>query len=79
MSVKLQTENHLEFLSLKGDCTGSLESTLVKLPHFWKSHVTAQIMISSGQKALFQPNISHFVKKCAYSKVIYSIHAYSSH
>ena len=29
MSVKLLTEHHLEFLSLKGGCTDSLESTLV--------------------------------------------------
>ena len=43
MSVKLLTEHHLEFLSLKGGCTGSSESTLVKMPHCWKSHVMAQI------------------------------------
>ena len=43
MSVKLLTEHHLEFLSLKGGCTGSYESTLVKMAHCWKSHVTAQI------------------------------------
>ena len=43
MSVKVQTEHHLEFLSLKGGCTGSFESTLVKLPHCWISHVMAQI------------------------------------
>ena len=41
MTIKLLTEHHLEFLSLKGDCTGSSESTLVKMPHCWKSHVTA--------------------------------------
>ena len=33
----------LEFLSLKGGCRGSSESTHVKMPHCWKSHVTAQI------------------------------------
>ena len=43
MSVKLLTEHHLKFLSLKGGCTGSSESTLVKMPHCWKSHATAQI------------------------------------
>ena len=37
------TEHHLELLSLKGGCTGSSESTLVKIPDSWKSHVTAQI------------------------------------
>ena len=33
MTVKLLTEQHLEFLSLKVGCTGSYESTLVKMPH----------------------------------------------
>ena len=44
MSVKLLTEQHLEFLILKGGCTGSSESTLVKIPHWWKSHVTAHVI-----------------------------------
>ena len=44
MTVKLLTEHHLELLSLKGGCTGSSESTLVKMPHCWKSHVTAQMI-----------------------------------
>ena len=43
MTVKLLTEYNLEFLSSKGGCTGSSESTLVKTPHCWKLHVTAQI------------------------------------
>ena len=43
MSVKLLTKHHLEFLSLKGICTSSSESTLVKMPHCWKSHVMAQM------------------------------------
>ena len=47
MSVKLLTEHNLEFLNLKGGITCSSESTLVKMPHCWKSHVTAHI-ISSG-------------------------------
>ena len=46
LSVKLLTEHHLEFLSLKGGCTGSSESSLVKMPHFWKLHVTAHIMLT---------------------------------
>ena len=45
MSAKLLTEHHLEFLRLKGGCTGSSESTLVKMPHCWKSHVTAHICL----------------------------------
>ena len=45
MIVKLLTEHHLEFISLIGGCTGSSESTLAKIPHYWKSHVTAQILL----------------------------------
>ena len=41
MTVKLLTEPHLEFLSFKGGCTGSSESTLVKMQYCWKSHVAA--------------------------------------
>ena len=44
MNIKLLTEHHLEFLSLTGGCTGWSESTLVKIPHCWKSHVTAQVL-----------------------------------
>ena len=50
MIVRLLTEHHLEFLSLKGGCTGSSESTLVKMPHCWKSHVTAHLSGSVGCK-----------------------------
>ena len=39
MIVKLLTEHHFEFLSLKGGYTGSSESTHVKMPHCWKSHI----------------------------------------
>ena len=45
MIVKLLTEHHLEFLSLKEGCTGSSEPTHVKMPHCWKSHALAQIII----------------------------------
>ena len=41
MSVKLLTEHRLEFVSLKGGCTGSSETTLVKMRHC----VAAQFMI----------------------------------
>ena len=43
MIVKLLTEHHLEFLSFKGGCRDTFESTLVKMPHCWKSHVMAQM------------------------------------
>ena len=50
MSVKLLTEHHLEFLSLNGGSTGSSETTHVKIPHCWKSHVTAYMTSHLGMK-----------------------------
>ena len=44
MTVKLLTEQHLEFLSLKAGFTGSPESTLVKMPHCLKSRVVAHFL-----------------------------------
>ena len=44
MIVKLLTEHHLAFLSLKGGCTGSSESTLVKMSNCWKSRAGAQLL-----------------------------------
>ena len=44
MTVKLLTEHYLEFLSLKGGCRGSFESTHVELPHCWKSHALAHFI-----------------------------------
>ena len=41
MAVKLLTEHHLEFLSLKGGCTG----------HLSKCHIVGSLM--SGLKHLF--------------------------
>ena len=54
MSVKLLTEHNLEFLSLKGDCTGWSESTLVKMIHCWKSHVTAHISALEIERPTFR-------------------------
>ena len=45
MIVKLLTERHLEFVSLKGGCTGSSESTLVKMSNCWKSRALAHIIV----------------------------------
>ena len=42
--LRLLTQHHLEFLSLKGGLTGSSESSLVKIPHCWKSHVAAHFL-----------------------------------
>ena len=59
MSVKLLTEQHLEFLSLKGGCTGSSESARVKMPHCWKSHVTANLLLQFDKVFLHRgPNMS---------------------
>ena len=48
MTVKLLTAHHLEFQSLKGGCTGSSESTLVKIPHCWKYHAAAQLRVGAN-------------------------------
>ena len=45
MTIKLLTEHFLEVLSLTGGCTGSSQSTLVKMPHCWKSHATAHFSV----------------------------------
>ena len=60
MSVKLLSEHHLEVFSLKGGCTGTSESTLVKMPHYWKSHVTAHIYMSKNIICML-----HIISLCA--------------
>ena len=57
MIVKLLTEHHLQSLSLKGGYTGSSESTLVKMPHCWKSQALAQIYYRTSKR-----NGSHLIK-----------------
>ena len=49
MIVKLLTEQHLEFLSLKEGYRGSSKTTHVKIQHYWKSHVTAHFFFFSFQ------------------------------
>ena len=61
MIVKLLTEHHLEFLSLKGGCRGSSESTLVKMPNCWKSHAAAQMVYANRSSKLNNLNLS---KRC---------------
>ena len=51
MTVKLLTEHQLEFLNLKLGCIGSSESTLVKMPHRWKSLFMAQISYLLAKKS----------------------------
>ena len=59
MIVKLLTEHHLEFLSIKGGCTGSLESTLVKMPHCWKRRVTAHFYTVSRVRIYMIPTAAY--------------------
>ena len=69
MIVKLLTEHHLEFLSLKGGCRGSSESTLVKMPPCWKSHALAHMSFNAFRKKKKKKkkkkiaNISKFIAK----------------
>ena len=57
MTVMLLTAHHLEFLSLKGGCRGSSESTLVKMSNCWKSHAAAQLFFYS---VTFSHELIHF-------------------
>ena len=59
MIVKLLTEHHFEFLSLKGGFTGSSESTLDKIPHCWKLHVAAHIVSMNETGICLIRNRSH--------------------
>ena len=59
MNGKLLTEHHLEFLSLKGGCRGSSESTLVKMSNCWKSHALAHIEIFLLFRLIVQPILKY--------------------
>ena len=61
MLVMLLTEYHLELISLKGGCTSSSESTFVRMPHRWKSHVTAQFSVSDQLTAKWYSEHKLFV------------------
>ena len=50
MIVKLLTEHYLEFLSLKGGCRGSSESTFVKMSNCWKSQASSLILMTHIQE-----------------------------
>ena len=62
MSVKLPTEHHLEFLRFNGGCTSSSESTLVKIPHCWKSHVAAHLYKNNYAEQFKVDNSMTFTK-----------------
>ena len=60
MSVMILSEHRFEFPSLKGDCTGSSEFTLVKMPHslFGKhmSLLKLQILMVSNRNPFKGPS-----------------------
>ena len=76
MTVKLLTEHHLEFLHLKRGCTGSSESTHVKMPHCWKSHVMAQFSSSSVVQWLLNMHLLIKNQVLVLEKNVYSSASY---
>ena len=75
MSVKLLTKHHLEFLSLKGGCAGSSESTFVKMPYCWKSHVVAQFILMDYP--IHVDTIAHFSDKLDHERGLKAFPHYS--
>ena len=86
MILRLLTEHHLKILSLKGDFTGSSESTLVKMPHCWKSHVAAHLLMNAhhllhvwwctGKNNTFHTLL--YVDHCKNKNAPYSLHRLGS-
>ena len=75
MIIKLLTEHHLEFLSLKGGCRGWSESTLGKMSNCWKSPATAQFLFQVsftlcllGNFTCFFFSSADFFSKSTFSK-----------
>ena len=79
MSVKLLTEHHLEFLSLKGGCVGSSESTLVKMPHCWnhvlwlicRNHLRKKVNSETNNISLTCRYLSHILQIRKFSRELY--------
>ena len=63
MIVKLLTEHHFEFLSFKGGCTDSSESTLVKMSNCWNSTGSAQHRKNNKTKFALQENLPQIPSK----------------
>ena len=57
MTIKLLTEHHLEFLCLKRGFIGSSESTLVIVPHCWKSHAWLIYSSLSDRRPVHRPQL----------------------
>ena len=74
MVVKLLTEHHLEFLSLKVGRRGSSESTLVKMSNCWKSHALALKFIKNAEMVVSRNKIPLIV--CRWDRKICHIYIY---
>ena len=72
MIVELLTEHHLEFLSLKGGCRGSSESSHVKMSNCWKFHAAAQMsLIDIKVRSIIHETVAWFCcHKCNYNAII---------
>ena len=76
MNIKLLTEHYLEFLSLKGGCTGWFGSRLVKMSHCWKLHAAAHLLVAEGSKPVFSDRNSS-VHTVRFLKNMLFLHAFS--
>ena len=66
MSVMILTEHHFEFPSLKGDCTGSSESTLVKMPQsLFGKQMSLLILILKAFKLLTDRSKAELLYLCS--------------
>ena len=73
MRYKILTEDNLEFQSFKGGYIGLSESTHVKMPHCWKSHVTAHIITKKNHLVVCTlkiPMLYHLT--CSSQTIVYS-------
>ena len=68
MIVKLLTEHRLEFLSLKGGCRSSFESTLVKKSNCWKPHAAAYFILTSRRSCFLKRTADRLVSVMVYLK-----------
>ena len=69
MNINILTEQHLEFIGLKGSFIGSSESIHVKMPHCWKLHVAAHMLLLT----LEVPNTTKVVWFCRLLKCFRNI------
>ena len=71
MIAKLLAEHHLDFLSLKGGCRGSSESTLSKMSNCWKSHAAAHLIVFHNTPMAIE-NISNSPKTAAFAAFLWT-------